>query len=363
MTSWLHNGTTIYRDTRTTEIQIIGIFLFLFLLSFLLRILFIGNTFQSSDNAELAFKILKNNGYSWIIRDYYGAIIDVYVKLFVGLLSSFGVTITEFWWKTPIAILGSFQTPLTYFFLKRRIGCSNIGALSGVAFVATLPIHVFQSRYLYGSEVFGVFFVTLAIWKLLDFFERPTTTSGLSASIFSGLYLISHGYIIPFIPCLISMMVLFAPAKKNDVFTRFTASVKLCWRHLVWIFPLLFFPLYLYPIGHALRKPTRLGFYLQDHLPGFIENTGYLLALLLFTAIIISLCAKTLRSKYTILFIICGASYLAPLFFGTPKGITVIRPYMLMGTYFLVLSAAVVLDKWGEEFEISYSFNLASASL
>jgi hypothetical protein len=72
--------------------------------------------FQSSDNAELAFNILKNDGYSWIIRDYYGAIIDVYVKLFVGLLSSFGVTVTEFWWKTPIAILGSFQTPLTYFF-------------------------------------------------------------------------------------------------------------------------------------------------------------------------------------------------------------------------------------------------------
>jgi hypothetical protein len=336
-------GCTTSRDTVTTEI--IAILLSLFSISFLLRILFLGNTFQSSDNAELAFKILTNSGYLWIIREYYGALINVYVKLVIGLLSWFGVTITEFWWKIPIAILGSLQAPLTYFFLKRRIGCSNIGALTGAAFISTLPLHVFESRYLWGYEVLAVFFVTLAIWRLIDFFEKPTAKSGLLASVFSGLYVISHGYILPFIPSLVSIILLFGPSKKSGIVFRFNTGMKLCSQYLVWVFPLLFLPLCVYPLGHSLRKPTRLGFYLQDHLPGFIENVGYFLALLLFAAVIISLCSKVIRSKYTILFTICGAAYLAPLFFGTPPGITSIRGYMLMGTYFLLLCAAVVLDK------------------
>lgn len=61
-------------------------------------------------------------------------------------------------------------------------------------------------------------------------------------------------------------------------------------------------------VGQARSIPARLGFYLQDHAPRFIENTGYFLALLLFAAII-SLSAKSVRSKYTILFVIGLASH------------------------------------------------------
>ena len=343
---WLLAEAIANHATYCNKLQVAVSILSLLVVSFLLRILFIGNTFQSSDNAELAWKILKNSGYSWIIHDYYGALIDVVVKLFVGLLSTFGITITEFWWKVPIAILGSFQAPLTYFFLKRRIGCSDFAAWFGAISIAILPIHVFLSRYLYGYEVFGVFFVTLAIWKLLDFFETPTLTTGLLGSFFAGLYLISHGYIIPFVPCLIVILVLFGPAEQSDSFRRFTDNVKSSVRHLLWLFPLLLYPLYISSIRHALQKPTRLGFYLQDHLPGFIENTGYGLVLLLVLAISSSILGKRFRTKHSILFIICSASYLAPLLFGTPKGITVIRPYMLLSTYFLILSAAIALDKW-----------------
>ena len=214
-------------------------------------------------------RFLKNNGYSWIIREYYGVLINVYVKIFTGLLSSFGITITEFWWKAPIAILGSFQAPLTYFFLKRRIGCSDVGALFGAAFISILPIHVFESRYLWGYEVLGVFFVTLAIWRLIDFFEKPTAKSGLLASMFSGLYVISHGYIIPFIPSLLSIILLFAPSKKSGIVFRFNTGMKLCSQYLVWVFPLLFLPLCVYPLRHSLRKPTRLGFYLTRPLSRF----------------------------------------------------------------------------------------------
>jgi hypothetical protein len=343
-------GTAIFRYIRATDIELILALLSLFFLSFFLRIFFLGNTFQSSDNAEIAWKILRNNGYSWILRDYYGAIINVYIKFSVGLLSSFGVTITEFWWRAPVAVIGALQAPLTYFFLKRSIGCTNVGALAAAAFLAILPIHVFISRFLYGYEVLGVFFVTLAIWKLLDFFAQPTLRSGLLTSIFAGLYLISHGFIIPFIPCLISLIFLFGSNEQYGIISRFSTGVKLCLKYFVWLFPLLFFPLCVYPLGHALRKPTQLGLYLQDYAPGFIENAGYFLVLLLFTTIAFSLCAKSVRSKYAIFFVICGVSYLAPLFLGTPQGITVVRMYMLMGTYFLILSAAVFLDNLAKLF-------------
>jgi hypothetical protein len=82
-------------------------------------------------------------------------------------------------------------------------------------------------RYLYRSEVFGAFFVTLAIWKLLDFFQQPTVRIELLASAPAGLYLISHGYIIPFIPCVISIINLFGHAEKRDVFNRFSAAVEI----------------------------------------------------------------------------------------------------------------------------------------
>jgi hypothetical protein len=334
-------------DTSTDYISLAVILLSLFVSSLVLRTLFLGNTFQSSDNAELAFKILINDGsgYGWILREYYGALINVFVKLFVGLLSSLDVVITEFWWKFPIALIGSLQAPLTYLVLKRRIGCSDAGALFGAAFVAILPIHVFESRYLWGYEVLGVFFVTLAIWKLIDFFETPTLKTGIAASAFSGLYLISHGYIIPFLPSLVSLVVLFAPGEKNGLLNRLTTGVRLCSRYFVWLFPLLFLPLCVYPLGHALRKPTRLGLYLPDYLPGFVENIGYFLASTLFAAVVIGLFSNQVRSKPVLLFMACGAAYLAPLFFGARPGITSIRGYMLMGTFFLVLCAAVVLDK------------------
>ena len=334
-------------DTGVGYVPLAVILLSLFAISLILRTLFLGNTFQSSDNAELAFKILKNDGagYGWIVREYYGALINVYVKLFVGLLSLFGVVITEFWWKLPIALVGSLQAPLTYLLLKRRLGCSDLGALFGAAFVAILPIHVFESRYLWGYEVLGVFFVTLAIWKLIDFFEAPALRTGLVASAFSGLYLISHGYILPFIPSLISLILLFVQSEKNDLLGRLAAGIRLCARHFVWLFPLLFFPLCIWPLGHSLLKPTRLGFYVAEHLPGFIENTGYFLTSAIFAAVVVGLFANRARLKAVLLCMSCGAAYLAPLFMGTPSGITVIRGYMLMGTFFLVLCAAIVFDR------------------
>ncbi len=320
------------------------ILLSLVCLSLLLRFLHLGNTFQSGDNAALAASIVANPGYGWMAREHYGVLINVWVKLLVGLASSLGIPITEWWWKAPIALLGTLQVPLTFLFL-RRLGGRQSSALWGAAFMAVLPIHVMQSRYLWGYEAFGVFFGTLALWSLLNFFRGPTTKTGLVASVCCGLYLTSHGYIIPAVPCLVAVVVLFTRGERESGVYKLGQGIMLMARKLVWLFPLLSLPLCYSSVVHGLQKPTRVGFFLPSHIPGFVDNTGLPLALCLVVCSLMGAIWKKARSRATLLLATCGFSYLAPLLFGTPPGVTVVRGYMLVGTCCLVLCTALVLDK------------------
>lgn len=329
----------------TGRFRVFVIILSLSCLALLLRLLLLGNIFQSSDNAALAFRIVMSSGYDWMIREPYGLLISLFVKIFVAIVSSLGITVTEFWWKSPIALLGTLQVPLTYFFIK-RLGCRGIGALSGAALISILPIHVMQSRYLWGYEVFGVFFVTLAIWSLLDFYDRPTRKQGLLASLFLGIYLISHGYILPIIFCLFSVVTLFTRSGTGNYFDKLRRGIGLFVTKFVWLFPLLCYSLYYCPLVHSISKPTSFGIYLLQHLPGFIENVGILVFIFLLFTTLVGLFSKQAGSNVTLLLVTCGAAYLAPLFFATPPGITVIRGYMLMGIYFLLLNMVIVIDKF-----------------
>lgn len=318
-------------------------------LALLLRLLSLGNTFQSSDNAVLAFQIVTNPGYGWMFYERYGLLINLFAKVFVGTVSSLGITVTEFWWKAPIALLGTLQTPLTFLFVK-RLGGREEGALWGAALISILPIHVMQSRYLWGYEVLGVFFVTLAIWSLLDFYDRPTLKQGLVASFFLGLYLISHGYILPIIFCLVSMMALLPRGARTSL-GKFKRGISLFVTRFVWLFPALFSRVCFHSIAHSVNKATSFGIYLLHHLPGFIENVGILAFVFLVATALIGLFSKKASSGETLLLVTCGATYLAPLFFATPPGITVARGYMLMGTFFLVLNMAIVIGKLATKHE------------
>jgi hypothetical protein len=327
---------------------------FLILTASTLRFLYLGNVFHSSDNVDLPLRIIFNSGYWWMLMEPYGVLINLLAKLFTGLISALGTNITEFWWKAPVAAVGVLQVPLTFFFLT-RLGTSDVIAFFGAAYIAVLPLHVMQSRYTWGYEVLGVFFVTLAIWALLNFFEYPRLTTGLMASLFCGLYLISHGYILPFIPCAIILVLLFAGNDEQNprVLSRLTEGIRLAVRKKVYFFPLLFLPMLCAPILHTLRRPTRPGFYLFDHITGFINNIGIPLALLMLFAALSSVFVKHSRSKQSLLLFSCGVAYLAPLFLGAPRGITVARGYMLMGIYFWLLATLVVMDalrsKWNKK--------------
>jgi hypothetical protein len=157
--------------------------------------------------------------------------------------------------------------------------------------------------------------------------------------------MISHGYIVPFIPCLASVAALFTPSEEGSSLHRLGKGLKLIATKLVWLVPILCLPLYRASVAHGLQKPTRIGFFLPDHILGFVQNTGGPLALCLLTFTAIGTLSRKARSREILLLETCGLAYLAPIFFGTPPGITVARGYMLMGTFFLTLCTTAVLDR------------------
>lgn len=351
----------------------------------LLRTVLLGNTFQSADNAALADRIVHHRGYAWMIREYYGFLINFIVKIFAASISSFGLKLTEFWWKLPVALLGSAQVWLTFFFLRHLFQSKSL-ALWGAAFIAILPIHVMQSRYLWGYEVFGIFFLTLFIWSWINFLEKPSFKTGRQASVTLAFYLISHGYILPLFPALIVSWLIFSPERKvsgketevfdqkkiqedqearelirlfketirgpfkffkiksNIIFRRLRINSLNFWRYRLWLYPLLFSPLTIGSIRHTFQKSAKTGFY-YGYMKDFIANTGIFLFFFFAIALILFGLNKFLRHRYLWFIIILAGSYLAPLFLATPPGVTVVRGYMSIGIYWLLLFSLTIWDK------------------
>lgn len=370
--------------------------------SFLLRTLFLGHTFQSADNVALADRIIHHRGYAWMVREYYGFLINFVVKIFAATISSFGIRLNEFWWKLPIALFGTAQGLLTFFFLKRWFKSVRVG-LMGLAFLTILPVHVMQSRYLWGYEILGIFFLTIFIWQWLNFLENPTFGSGRRASIALAFYLISHGYIFPFFPAFFISWFVVPPVlarlkqketeidsvlaseakitskfeinnsceKKSDsgdienssklglfkveeravfrtIWSNFRTNLNHFYRFRVWLYPLLFSPLTIGAWRHTGQKQLELGFYLSFFCH-FIENTGLFLFIFICLApLFFILKHSDLLSSHEhspmLLFLIFAISYLAPFLVVLPQA-TVVRGYMNMGIYWLLLFALVVWDR------------------
>ena len=328
------------------EIAIVGIALTT--VSLVLRLPLLGSTFSSSDNASLAARVVWWPGYSWMFYEDYGLLINLVVKFGAGLVSLLGVHVTEFWWKLPIALIGALQPLVTYVFL-RRFQDSRAGALFGSATLAVLPIHVMQSRYLWGYEILGTMFMTVALWGLLRFFQSPGRKSAVVASVAAGLYLISHGYIVPFALCVGLIAWFYGPDAPAGV-TSFVSGVRLMWVHFVWVVPGLFFPLYMDSLEHAASKPSEPGFYLLQHGGDWVGAVGWPLAALCLGGFTASFRMEGPRGRFARFLGLSGLAYLIPLFVLTPPGITVVRGYMLVGTYLWVLCAAITIGKLSENY-------------
>ncbi|MFC1668840.1 hypothetical protein ACFL20_00490 [Spirochaetota bacterium] len=333
----------IFQDFR--KVPVICTIILIIAAAAFMRFFMLGNPFLSSDNLTLGYRMLKFSGFTWILFEQYGIIIAILDKLIVSLLAFSGITVTEFVFKMPIALMGVLQVPLTFLFL-RRLNLSLFLALMGSALIAVFPLHISDSRYLYGYELFGVFFLTMAIWSLLNFFEGPTRRRGITASIFSGLYIISHGYFLPFFPVLVTIIFLFSPVKDGNIFDRFKAGLLVYLKNRAWLFLLILFPFTTRPWIHLYFKKTSMGFYLFSYLPDVAFAWGLFIAILFVISILINIFVKKTRSTAGFLFIIVSIVYLMPLWFGSPPGVTVARGYMLISLYSLMIYMLIVFDRF-----------------
>lgn len=298
----------------------------------------LGNTFQGSDNVELAVQCIENRGLAWVLTSRYGIMNPMAVKVFSVMVTHlFHGSMNEFLFKLPVAVMGTCQVPLTYCFVRRAGGTKTVGVFASFV-MAILPLHVMQSRYLWGYEVFGVFFLTLAIWKLWDFYENPTDSHAVGAGVCSCLYLVSHGYIVPFAAGFVLIGLFFAKRQLFALWSQYKA---------VWIFPLLYLPMTFAVLEHTASRPSKLGFYLFDHAEGMIGNVGLFLVLTTLAGFLRFCFDGSIRNQPRVASLFgIGALYFAPLIFGAPPGITLIRGYMLAGSSFLLMAGLLALDSW-----------------
>lgn len=308
------------------------------------RLAWLGNPFVSSDNAQVAVKTLFNPGYAWMLKENYGILITLIVKIFIGIFSQLGFPLTEFLWKLPIALFGIALIPLVYYALG-LIARNRATALVGSWLTACFPLHVMQSRFLYGSEVLSVFFLLCVIVALVRFYEAQSWTRGLIASVAIGLYLISHVYILPFVIVLPIIVIACSIKDATNWKPALVRGGRLFFTKGLWIIPILISPLLRPALDHTTRKETKFGFYLLDHWEGITGNVGYALLFSIFVSVFYLFVTR----KYCIMvwvFLMCGGVYLAPLIIGAPPGITVVRGYMVIGLFFCILMVSILLGKW-----------------
>lgn len=281
-----------------------------------------------------------------LIHSRYGIAINLTAVLFAGFVSSLGIPLQEPHWILPVAGLGAATIALVYL-LVLHVGLSERSALLAAAGIAFLPLHVFQSRYMWGYEVFAVFFLLLTLLALDAYTAKPTVSRGIVTSTAIALYMISHGYIAPgalFLPLV--YLVLWRDARDESSAHGFARAIRYGLQHGLWIAPLLVSPIVLAGVLHSSNKPRQFGLYFGDYAAGFLGVFGLPLFLLTLAGIV---AASRTRNRQGLsnpwIWIAGSACYLAPIFLAAPPGSTVAYGYMLVGAVLLIIGSAIALGE------------------
>ncbi|MFW5746290.1 MAG: hypothetical protein ACOCWQ_01930 [Nanoarchaeota archaeon] len=323
-----------------SKVQALRIVAVAVLLGAIMRLYRLGTPFASSDNAGLAIQIICNQGWAWMFYTAYGPLINFITKIWAVFMTASGIGLDEFVWRLPVALVGVASIPMAYAFL-RSISVSRKGAAAGALVMAVFPLHVFQSRYLWGYEVLGFFFLMLALISLRWYLRSPSLWRGLACSTAFAAYLCSHGYFMPVVLVVAWYLLLFT----QDTL----AALKDLVRHFVWIMPVLAYPFFISSIYHALNKNARFGLFMFAYLDEFGTAFGAAMTLLIGVALAAVIARVVARKEVRPALFLLGAAgvYLLPLFLTGPPGVTVIRGYMLIGGCFLILLAGWHADTTG----------------
>ncbi|MCA8955911.1 MAG: hypothetical protein KDC87_07545 [Planctomycetes bacterium] len=318
-----------------------------------LRVAWLGFSFHSSDEVELAHRILVHDGWGWMVEEPYGLWISLLGKLSALAVASLGIPLTEFWWRLPIAVAGAALVPVAHAGM-RGLGCTPRAARVAAGCAAVFPIHVFHSRYLWGYEVLGALGAVCAITTLVRFFALPTRRRGLLAGSASAAYLLSHGYILPFFAVLLALPALLGPgegAGPAAIWRRFLAGATLYVTRGVLVPIVLAAPIYQFAIRHAFEKRTRFGPFIWPYCVEILQNVGWLLLVPTVVALawfgVEAVRRRVSHDDRTLVLGGVAASYLLPIFLMVPPGITLTRNYLLIGPLFAVLAAVAFLDSRG----------------
>ncbi len=127
-------------------------------------------SFETSDQAAMAYLVQHNFGVKWFFAHEYGPVLPVLQRSWGELLTGLGFLLQEWTFRLPIVLLSLIQVGLTYP-LMRRLRCSQLEALLGTAFCAVLPEMVSNAHYAWSYLTIRMLCGTIALWATLVFFD------------------------------------------------------------------------------------------------------------------------------------------------------------------------------------------------
>ncbi len=322
------------------------------ILALTLRFWKLGQTFCSSDSVQLATFITYMKGYAWMPGLPYGVMNALIVKIYVTLQLLAGTTLDEFVWYTPIALFGSLQCLITYFFL-RKIELSSISALVGALISATIPIHIGLSRYMWGNDVFGNFFLHFALLGLISYFRSPSKKGGVLAGLAISMYLTSHVLIVPFF--MLSAICLLLYTNQENRTSRLEAlrdTLHRCVTNRLWLFPVLSIPLFVQALAHTYSEPKVPFVNILRNLQELLRGEGLFYALLIMLSVAWPFVQRRARTREQWLLWWTGVVYTVPLIL-TGNAAHCVFEYLYIGSYFFLMHFLTVIDRLGRRARVT----------
>ncbi len=203
------------------------------LIAFLLRSYGISRVFNSNDSIEIAYHSSCHKGSvsDWIeslkptrTHSILGLIYGVLLVKVFGLL---GLSITEFVWNMPFAIIGTLTVLMAYILVKKLFG-RDFPALSASLFLAVFPHHIVLSHT--SGHVHHTLALLLEFTVLLSFihyYSRPSGFRLFTASVISAFAILSH----QFFPLVyITVLFLCAHFTRGESIDRLSDSIKILFK-------------------------------------------------------------------------------------------------------------------------------------
>ncbi len=163
-----------------------------------LRFWNISATFESSDQAAMAYLVRHSFGFRWILAHDYGPVLPVIHLVVAGFCRLASWPMGEAVARLPMAIIGLAQVPVT-FALMRRLGRPRVEGLLAAAVCAVLPPLVTDSHYPWGMHGVWLLAGSIALWAVLAWLDerRPWQCAVAGVALFAHCLSSAYAFALP----------------------------------------------------------------------------------------------------------------------------------------------------------------------